>query len=76
MQIEAIRDRSERDEDLLGNAAREVLGPLLSLATVLGKRSKVTVPNLASLMFFIEESSGDDSAGHRGRTLAGHPERS
>jgi hypothetical protein len=55
-QIEGIRRRSEREEDLLGmSELRRLLQPLLAQAEALGNRKKVTLPNLASLMVLAEE---------------------
>jgi len=64
--IKSIRAQAERDEERLGaTAVDRALGPLLraadrlgeielALAKELGNRSRVTAPNLASLMFLAE----------------------
>jgi beta-lactamase superfamily II metal-dependent hydrolase len=56
-QIERIRRRHRRDEEILEQAdLAELLGLRRARAEELGKRTKVTQPNLASLMLFIDES--------------------
>ncbi len=58
-QLEDIRRHNDRDEDrLVSTGLSEALRHLLAQAAVLGDRSEVTLPNLASLMFFIQESDG------------------
>jgi ribonuclease BN (tRNA processing enzyme) len=57
-EILADIDRERRaDEDKLGqDDLSRLLGPLLAQATKLGDRTKVTPPNLASLMFYVQEN--------------------
>ncbi len=58
-QLAVVRRRNRDDENLLHSSEiGPVLGPLLAQAAVLGDRDKVTLPNLASLMFFLQESGG------------------
>jgi hypothetical protein len=58
-QLARIRRRNEDDEDgLHSSELQKALGPLLGQAAVLGDRDKVTLPNLASLMFHLEEPGG------------------
>ena len=48
-------ERRDDERDLLPNEFERLHGRLNALATSLGDRGKVTPPNLASLMFFVEE---------------------
>ena len=48
-------ERRDDERDLLPNEFERLHGRLNALATRLGDRGKVTPPNLASLMFFVEE---------------------
>jgi hypothetical protein len=58
-QLARIRRKNEDDEDgLRSSELQKALGPLLGQAAVLGDRDKVTLPNLASLMFHLEEAGG------------------
>ncbi|MCC9607912.1 MBL fold metallo-hydrolase [Blastopirellula sp. JC732] len=58
-QLAGIRRKSKQDEDRLGNSdLHEVLGPIFAQASELGNRENVTLPNLASLMFHLEEENG------------------
>ncbi|MFL5574697.1 MAG: MBL fold metallo-hydrolase [Gemmatimonadaceae bacterium] len=75
--LERVRDAARRDEDRLAAAEVErVIGSLLAQARVFGDRGQVTTPNLASLMFYVEEQgtgarvllTGD---GHAKDVLAG-----
>jgi len=54
--VRAVNEGSRENQRDLGNVAQNVLAPLIAAATVLGRRSGVTAPNLASLMFLVEES--------------------
>jgi beta-lactamase superfamily II metal-dependent hydrolase len=54
--VRAVREESEENQRNLGNNAMPLLQPLIAAAKILGRRSKVTPPNLASLMFFVEEA--------------------
>jgi hypothetical protein len=54
--VREVREESEENERNLGNNAMPLLQPLIAAAKVLGRRSRVTPPNLASLMFFVEEA--------------------
>jgi beta-lactamase superfamily II metal-dependent hydrolase len=58
-QLARIQSRNEADENKL-NASniQDPLAGLLALAGVLGNREEVTLPNLASLMFHLEETGG------------------
>jgi beta-lactamase superfamily II metal-dependent hydrolase len=59
-QLKAIQAKAKIDEENLGsNAVGRIIEPLLAQAKELGNRAKVTPPNLASLMLFVEE--GDKS---------------
>lgn len=51
-----IRRQARLDEDDLGNEVQALLLPLLWEAGVLGKRTDVTPPNLASLMLLAREN--------------------
>ncbi len=54
--IAKIRRDQTRDEDHLhSEVVEETLGVLLAQASQMGDRNDVTLPNLASLMFFLEE---------------------
>jgi ribonuclease BN (tRNA processing enzyme) len=54
--LKSIRTQSERTERELGmNEVDELLGPLFAQAKKFGDRTAVTPPNLASLMFYLEE---------------------
>jgi beta-lactamase superfamily II metal-dependent hydrolase len=64
-QVEGIRKRSEKDEELLGAGEvglqlatlyAEADALAAALAARLGNRDKVTTPNLASLMLLVEEN--------------------
>jgi len=64
-QVEGIRKRAEKDEDLIGSSEvgvqlaslyAEADALAIALAKTLGNRKKVTLPNLASLMLFVEEN--------------------
>lgn len=58
-QLARIRRKNEEDEDRLHAAeAQDVLEILLAQADELGDRGSVTLPNLASLMFHLQESGG------------------
>ena len=51
-----VRDSTRFDLSALGlDAGQALSGPWLELAKRLGDRNKVTVPNLASIMFMLEE---------------------
>jgi hypothetical protein len=84
-----IRRKAKADEDLLTSDVDRLLAPLtqqagsfvdsqLALAKKLGNRTKVTTPNLASLMFFVREGdrtlllTGD---GHADDVLKGLAQR-
>jgi Metallo-beta-lactamase superfamily len=55
-QLENIRRRASEDEELLGvSEAEHLIRSAIALAEELGRRGKVTTPNLASLMLFVEE---------------------
>jgi ribonuclease BN (tRNA processing enzyme) len=61
--LKAIRTASAKTEKDLGmNEIDELLGPLFAQAKKFGDRTGVTTPNLASLMFYVEEAK-------TGRTL-------
>jgi len=84
-----IRRKARADEDLLAADVDRLLAPLtqqagsfvdsqLALAKKLGNRSRVTTPNLASLMFFVRE--GDQTLlltgdGHADDVLEGLAQR-
>jgi len=71
-QIKNIKDKVDKDADSLGTSVNSEIGYLTALAEeweptllsqletatkkVLGKREKVTTPNLASIMFLVEEA--------------------
>jgi len=85
-----IRRKARADADLLTTEVDRLLAPLtqqagslvdsqIALAKKLGNRSKVTTPNLASLMFFVRE--GDQTLlltgdGHADDVLKGLAQRS
>ncbi len=55
-QLARIRRKNEEDEDgLVASELKEALGSIFAQAAEIGDRNKVTLPNLASLMFFLEE---------------------
>ena len=54
--VEKIRKQAEKDAGLFPSESEWVLSSLRSLAHELGKRDKVTPPNLASIMVLAEES--------------------
>jgi beta-lactamase superfamily II metal-dependent hydrolase len=75
-QLAKIRAQNKDDEEQLGFAdLREALGLLLAQAAVLGDRDEVTLPNLASLMFYVEDQGGGTALltgdGHWADILAG-----
>ncbi len=54
--LEKIQEQMEEDEaDLLGNEIHLASSALITAAEELGNRGRVTTPNLASLMFLVEE---------------------
>ena len=54
--VKTLRTKAAADEAQLGqNDVDRLLGPLLAQAKLLGNRSAVTAPNLASLMFLVTE---------------------
>lgn len=55
--IEKIKNKVKADGKFLGTADDNDLSIFLALANVLGDRKKVTAPNLASIMFLVEEDS-------------------
>lgn len=58
-QLARIRRKQKADEDRLrASGVDEPLGILLAQADQLGDRDAVTLPNLASLMFHLEETGG------------------
>jgi beta-lactamase superfamily II metal-dependent hydrolase len=57
-----IRAQSRRDEERLGTGEiASLVAPLVAQAEQFGNRKKVTAPNLASLMFYVEEQGSDAS---------------
>jgi len=57
--LEKIRAQSRKDEEHLASGEIErLVQPLLAQARVFGDRDQVTLPNLASLMFYVEEQGG------------------
>jgi beta-lactamase superfamily II metal-dependent hydrolase len=56
-ELREVQRRSREDEDLLQSSELDrLLSPLLTQADVLGRRERVTLPNLASIMIFVEEA--------------------
>ncbi len=55
-QLKQIRDRVKKDEGSLG-ASMDDISYLIALSKILGDRTEVTAPNLASIMFLLEEDS-------------------
>lgn len=55
--IKSIEDKVKKDANLLTTAYESDLSYLLELASLLGDRKKVTPPNLASIMFLVEENN-------------------
>ena len=54
--LKKIRDQSKKDEDRLGsNEFESLIKGIISQASELGDREKVSTPNLASLMLLVEE---------------------
>lgn len=53
-QLTNIRNRVRKDEEFLGNSVGD-LSYFIALSKVLGDRGSVTPPNLASIMFLVEE---------------------
>jgi beta-lactamase superfamily II metal-dependent hydrolase len=54
--LREVQRRAREDEELLRSSELDrVLAPMVAQAEVLGRREKVTVPNLASLMLYVEE---------------------
>jgi beta-lactamase superfamily II metal-dependent hydrolase len=77
--VQKLRAESKAVESDLGSAEiGAVLGPMLAQATAFGNRRDVTPPNLASLMFLVEEDghsillTGDGFAGDVRKGLAEH----
>lgn len=57
--LATIERNARADQDDLGTSVvDQVIAPLLAQAAALGDRSKVTPPNLASVMLYIEEGVG------------------
>lgn len=54
-QLTKIRQKARDDEDKLTSQVDWYLAPLAAQTDELGRREKVTPPNLASLMFLVEE---------------------
>jgi hypothetical protein len=54
--VRFVNDESRDHQRDLGTNAMSLLAPLINASKILGQRSRVTVPNLASLMFFVEEN--------------------
>lgn len=54
-EIKRLRDRAERDEGDLGSSVEGLVRGLDITAETFGDRNRVTAPNLASLMFYVEE---------------------
>lgn len=58
-QLARIHRKHDQDEGRLrASDLSEALGSLLAQASEIGDRSHVTLPNLASLMFYLEETGG------------------
>ena len=55
--LATIREQSRDTERDLGNEVERLLEPLFAQAKKFGDRTAVTTPNLASLMFYVEETS-------------------
>lgn len=55
-QLKQIRDRVKKDEASLGTSMDDI-SYFIALSKVLGNRGDVTAPNLASIMFLVEEDS-------------------
>lgn len=53
--VKKIKDKMKGDEAFLGQSTSDV-NFLIALTSVLGDRKKVTAPNLASIMFLVEEN--------------------
>jgi hypothetical protein len=53
--VEELRRRAVQDEEDLGNDVTRIMREMEITAEVFGDRTKVTPPNLASLMFYVEE---------------------
>jgi len=76
--IAGLREQAERDERNLKNGVAALLGSLELAAGKFGNRTGVTTPNLASLMFYVEEKRPDGNKkllltgdGHYGDVLKG-----
>lgn len=55
--LKDVQRRAREDEKLLqANELERVMAPLTSQAGVLGRRERVTLPNLASIMLLVEEA--------------------
>lgn len=52
------RKNNDDEERLVSGEMKETLGILLAQAAELGNRKSVTLPNLASLMFYVKEQNG------------------
>ncbi|MEO5917850.1 MAG: hypothetical protein ABIS50_26695 [Luteolibacter sp.] len=59
--VRKIQERAAEDEANIGNDIQRLTDMLAAKAAELGNREKVTPPNLASLMFLIEEPSDTDT---------------
>ena len=56
--LKALGEEARRDEErLAGTGVDSIARPLAILAAELGRRDKVTAPNLASLMLYVEEGT-------------------
>jgi beta-lactamase superfamily II metal-dependent hydrolase len=55
--LKDVQRRAREDEELLQTSELDrLLAPLLAQADVLGRRERVTLPNLASIMLLVEEA--------------------
>jgi hypothetical protein len=54
--VRSVENESDENVSGLGANAMPLLAPFIAASRILGNRSKVTTPNLASLMFFVEEN--------------------
>jgi hypothetical protein len=55
-ELKRLQQRARADEERLGTDLDRLLGDLALAARELGDRKKVTTPNLASLMLYVEEN--------------------
>lgn len=73
-QLRKLQDQAREDEKNLGNDVARLMRTMELQAEVFGDRNKVTPPNLASLMLYVEEPRNGQTPGRFLLTGDGHPD--